>query len=190
MYSRREKLLSNMKARRFQRNIPPYYTLPQKKCNFSEVAFLLGRSVGQWNFGQMSFYNAPGTNLSKTPFQNSSPFSHRLIFFNGVFCLLLLGAFPLVDMTTYYIFFKFPTNPLTQQTLGPPTCDKCFNFHARIYLVYCSGISVDQKFLLFIRPWNTHAYIPKRHTLIRVLPLLIFFCYLLMYVCILAENCN
>ncbi len=24
-----------------------HYTLPQKKCNFSEVAFLLGSSVGQ-----------------------------------------------------------------------------------------------------------------------------------------------
>ena len=50
------------------------YTLPQKKRNFSEFAFLLGRSVGQWNLGQM-------------------------IFFDGGFCLLLPGAFPLVDMT-------------------------------------------------------------------------------------------
>ena len=31
------------------------YTLPQKKRNFCEVAFLLGRSVGQWTLGQMSF---------------------------------------------------------------------------------------------------------------------------------------
>ena len=29
------------------------YTLPQKKRNFSEVAFLLGRSVGQWTLGQI-----------------------------------------------------------------------------------------------------------------------------------------
>ncbi len=32
---------------------PGVYTLPQKKRNFSEVAFLLGRSVGQWNWGQI-----------------------------------------------------------------------------------------------------------------------------------------
>ncbi len=31
------------------------YTLPQKKRNFSEVAFLLGRIVGRWTLGQMSF---------------------------------------------------------------------------------------------------------------------------------------
>ena len=31
------------------------YTLPQKKCNFSEVASLLERSVGRWTLGQMSF---------------------------------------------------------------------------------------------------------------------------------------
>ena len=29
------------------------YTLPQKKRNFSEVAFVLGRSVGQWTLGQI-----------------------------------------------------------------------------------------------------------------------------------------
>ena len=48
-------------------------TLPQKKRNFSQVAFLLGKSVGQWSFGQMSFAaldrwtishpNGPGSGL-------------------------------------------------------------------------------------------------------------------------------
>ena len=36
----------------------------------------------------------------------------------------------------------------------------------------------------------TQAYIPKRRTLIQVLPLCKFFCYLPMHICILPENCN
>ena len=33
---------------------PILYTLPQKKHNFSEIAFLLEKSVGRWTLGQMS----------------------------------------------------------------------------------------------------------------------------------------
>ncbi len=32
-----------------------WYTLPQKKRNFSKVAFLLGRRVGEWTLGHISF---------------------------------------------------------------------------------------------------------------------------------------
>ncbi len=38
--------------------------------------------------------------------------------------------------------------------------------------------------------FNPQAYIPKRRTLIQVLPPDKFFCYLLMHICILPENCN
>ena len=38
------------------------YTLPQKKCNFFEVAFLLWRSVGQRTLGQRMWDIAPGNN--------------------------------------------------------------------------------------------------------------------------------
>ncbi len=37
---------------------------------------------------------------------------------------------------------------------------------------------------------NSQVYIPKRRTLIQVLPPIKFFCYLLMHICILPENCN
>ena len=42
-------------------------------------------------------------------------------------------------------------------------------------------------FLLF---HNAQVNIPKRRTLIQVLPSVKFFCYLLVHICILPENCN
>ena len=42
-------------------------TLPQKKCNLSEVAFLLRRSVGRWTSGQILFLQWPKVPLTYTP---------------------------------------------------------------------------------------------------------------------------
>ncbi len=50
-----ESLLTNCNIINWTKRFLKLYTLPQKKCHFFEVAFLLGTSVGQWILGQISF---------------------------------------------------------------------------------------------------------------------------------------
>ncbi len=54
------------------------HILPQKKCNFSEVAFLWGGVKVIELLAKCHLYNAPDNNLPKIPFQNFSPFSYSL----------------------------------------------------------------------------------------------------------------
>ncbi len=73
---------------------------------------------------------------------------------------------------------------------------KCFSthiatgddYHAHIILWnYASSLWALTK---HFDPPLSLAYISERHTLVQVLPLCKSYCYLLMHVCILPENCN